>query len=195
LRILLIGDTHIPERATRIPERLLEIISDGAPWDIVVFTGDLTGREVYDWVRGLGEKVYVVRGNMDYLPLPDKAVFRVGGLRIGVHHGHGVYPRGDTDGLSRIASSMGADILFTGHTHSPFIKTSRDGRILLVNPGSLTGVWGGGGGSMRPSMMIVEVNGEELLIRHVELNSSWEEKTVRITRATRREGKWIIGKG
>jgi putative phosphoesterase len=169
--ILLIGDTHIPDRADKIPDKLLEIIESGKPWDIAVFTGDFVGENIYRWFLGLGRKTYVVRGNMDYLPLPKTQVFEVNNLRIGVHHGDGVYPRGDTRGLTRIAKELGVKILFSGHTHTPFIKYGLTNEILLVNPGSLTGVWGGGGGSMRPSMMILEFRDNKILIEHYELSS------------------------
>jgi len=155
--ILVIGDTHIPDRADAIPERLLSIIEEGVPWDLAVFTGDFTSDEILNWFRRLGRRAYYVMGNMDYLPLPLKQVFELNGLKMGVYHGHGIYPRGDPRGLTRVASDMGVNLLFTGHTHSPFIKYGVTRSILLVNPGSLTGVWGGGGGSMRPSMFIIEL--------------------------------------
>jgi len=154
--VLVIGDTHIPDRAEAIPDRLLSVIEEGAPWDVAVFTGDFTGEEVLSWFKKLGRRAYYVAGNMDYLPLPLKQAFEIEGVRVGVHHGHGVHPRGDPRGLTRIASSMGVNLLFTGHTHVPFIKYGSTPDTLLVNPGSLTGVWVGDGGSMKPSMIIAE---------------------------------------
>lgn len=192
VEILLIGDTHIPDRADEVPPRLLEVIENGKPWEIVVFTGDLVGRDVHRWVLGLGKRVYIVRGNMDYLPLPKKAVFEAEGYRIGVHHGDGVYPRGDTRGLTRIAEEMNADILFTGHTHSPFIKRGLKPSILLVNPGSLTGVWGGGGGSMKPSMMIIELTSNTLKIIHYEMDSGWRRLSSYEKKLVFNGKEWII---
>ena len=168
--ILVIGDTHIPDRAEKVPEELLDIIESGKPWDVAVFTGDFTSKEVFDWFTRLGRQVYYVRGNMDYLPLPKTQTFRIESLAFGVHHGDGIYPRGDTRGLTRIAKNLKVDVLISGHTHSLFIKTSIDGSILLLNPGSLTGVWGGGGGSMRPSMMILEVAENMMKITRYELS-------------------------
>ncbi len=168
--ILVIGDAHIPDRAEKVPDKLKEIIEDGRPWDVAVYTGDFTGKEVLDWFLGLGKKTFYVEGNMDYLPLPRTAKFSVKGVRFGVHHGHGIYPRGNTRDLTRIAASLDVDVLLTGHTHSSFIKWSLDKKRLLVNPGSLTGAWGGAGGSMKPSMMIIEVNGKELRVILYELD-------------------------
>ena len=154
-RILVIGDTHIPDRAPAVPRTALGFIEGNGPWDIVVFTGDLTGEEVLRWLRGLGGELYVVRGNMDYLPLPRHRVFVSEGLAMGVHHGDGVYPRGDIGGLTRIAERLGVNVLYTGHTHRPFIAFSRDRRVLHVNPGSLTGSWGGGDYLDKPCLAMV----------------------------------------
>ncbi len=187
--ILVIGDTHIPDRAYSVPEKMAKIIESGRPWDIVVFTGDFTDREVYDWVVDLGRKVYYVSGNMDYLPLPKKQVFELD-VRMGVHHGDGVYPRGDTKGLTRIARELGVKLLFTGHTHSPFIKHGLTKEILLVNPGSLTGVWGGGGGSMQPSMFILEISGGAYLFEHYVLRDN--ELSSKRIKVLLKDGEWII---
>ncbi|MEM1921998.1 MAG: hypothetical protein QW615_04760 [Desulfurococcaceae archaeon] len=40
--VLVIGDTHIPDRAIQISDKLANIIYSSVPWDIVVFTGDFT---------------------------------------------------------------------------------------------------------------------------------------------------------
>ncbi|MCD6195904.1 MAG: YfcE family phosphodiesterase [Staphylothermus sp.] len=191
VEILLIGDTHIPDRATRVPEKLLSIIEDGKPWDIVVFTGDFTGVDVYKWFLELGKKTYCVRGNMDYLPLPKTQKITISDIIVGVHHGDGVYPRGNPRGLTRIARELGVNILFTGHTHAPFIKYGLTKEILLINPGSLTGVWGGGGGSMIPSMMILEVSDEVIYVKHYELLRSSEVREERIV-IERKDNIWEI---
>ncbi len=191
VELLLIGDTHIPDRASRVSEKLLSIIEDGKPWDIVVFTGDFTGLDTYKWFLSLGKKTYCVRGNMDYLPLPKTQKIIVNNIIIGVHHGDGVYPRGNTRGLTRIAMELGVEVLFTGHTHAPFIKYGLTKEILLINPGSLTGVWGGGGGSMIPSMMILEISDDIIYVKHYELLSSDELREERIV-IKRKDKNWNI---
>ncbi len=130
--------------------------------DIVVHAGDLCVEEVLEWVKSLGGEVYVVRGNMDDLPLPDHVVFDVDGIRVGVVHGHQVYPRGDIPKLTRIAKRMGARILITGHTHRPHYVIHEG--VVHVNPGSLTGVWGGGGGSLKPSLAYLIVDDGEVSV-------------------------------
>lgn len=176
--MLVIGDTHIPDRAYRIPEQLKNLIEFQKPWDYVAFVGDLTGHEVLSWVKSLGKRVYIVRGNMDYLPLPRTAVFEVEGLKFGVYHGDGVYPRGDVVKLSKIAQSLDVRVLLTGHTHADFIKLSHDSTRLLVNPGSLTGVWGGEGGSYVPSLIAITAEPHTLVLRVYRLENRLVEKEV-----------------
>jgi len=178
--LLVIGDTHIPDRAIQIPDKLANIIYSSVPWDIVVFTGDFTGEDIYNTVLKLGREVYTVSGNMDYLPLPEAQVFTVNNIPIGVYHGDGVYPRGDTRGLTKVAIKLGVKLLFTGHTHSYFIKKGLSEDVLLLNPGSLTGVWSGGGGSMKPSMIVLEFIDNYFKYELFELNDG---------RLNRREGK------
>lgn len=189
-RILFIGDTHIPDRADNVPETIEDFIQRGRPWEIVIFTGDVTGEDTLSWIHSLGQKLYIVRGNMDYLPLPKTQVFEYEGFKIGVHHGDGFYPRGDKVKLSMIAQKLGVDILVSGHTHSDFIKIGSTGRELLLNPGSLTGVWGGGGGSFTPSFMILEFMDNALAVKTYKLlNNTLQEK---ITIVKFIEGKWFL---
>ncbi len=153
MRILVFGDTHIPERASRIPEKFMNIIGSES-YDVAVITGDLTSSKVLDFAKRIAEIIYVVRGNMDVLDLPSSATFEVGRLKFGVVHGHQVYPRGDKEQLQDIAEDMKVDVLISGHTHTPDLF--RD-RAVLLNPGSMTGVWGGGAYSTYPSFMVLEV--------------------------------------
>jgi len=77
-----------------------------------------------------------------------------------------VVPRGDIEGLRTLAIRMGVDVLITGHTHSPSVHELdvRGRKILLLNPGSATGVWSGGLSSGPPSFMVLTVDGEKLRI-------------------------------
>jgi putative phosphoesterase len=163
IRILIIGDTHIHDRVDSIPDKLLKLISSYLPWEVVLFTGDLTDEDVLEWLRSISKSLYVVRGNMDYLPLPKYVVIVIDWLKIGLIHGDGIYPRGNPVELSKIARKLKVQVLISGHTHTDFIRMSPNNDILLLNPGSLTGVWGGGGGSYTPSLMILEVSNKECI--------------------------------
>jgi len=160
-----LGDTHIPRRASWIPKEIVRFI-ESKVFDAVVCTGDLTDEKVLNYLKGLGKEFYVVEGNMDHLPLPQKQELTVDDVKIGVVHGHQVYPRGNRKQLKEIAIDMGVDLLISGHTHSPDVYFDE---VLLLNPGSATGVWGGGGGSLKPSFMVLEITGREVVVRLYEL--------------------------
>jgi putative phosphoesterase len=130
----IISDTHIPERASRIPENVLNAFKNV---DMILHAGDLVSYEVLDELKKIAP-TKCSQGNMDRaygIKLPQKISFEAEGLKIGLNHGE-VYPRGDTQQLKYIAMEMGAEILITGHTHWPFINEVDD--ILLLNPGSPT---------------------------------------------------------
>ncbi|MBO8182298.1 MAG: YfcE family phosphodiesterase [Archaeoglobus sp.] len=164
MKILVIGDTHIPRRASEIPERIRQKI-ESERFDLILCTGDLTDRKILEYLNTISE-VRVVRGNMDHLPFPEQEIIEIEGLKIGLIHGDQVYPRGDRRQLKEIGKKLGVDILVSGHTHSPDLHHDE---ILLLNPGSATGVWGGGGGSMKPSCMFLDIRGREVRATLLEL--------------------------
>ena len=128
----LISDTHIPDRAKEIPQKVLEAFSDV---DLILHAGDLTSFNVIDDLSQIAP-VLAVQGNMDRatgIKLPIAETIEVEGLKIGIAHGE-VYPRADTQQLVYIAKELGVDILVTGHSHQPKIEQT-DG-VLLLNPGS-----------------------------------------------------------
>lgn len=153
MKLLIFGDSHIPERASKIPTEFTRLFKT-IDYDAVVCTGDLTSEKVLEYIRNLSDEYYVVRGNMDSLPLPRYQVVRE---RIGVIHGYQVYPRGDREQLLEIAQKMGVRVLISGHTHTPDVYKSE---ITLLNPGSVTGVWGGSASRNLPSFMHVDVSGD-----------------------------------
>jgi len=167
---LLIGDTHIPERASAIPDPLRRVV-ESRRFEFVLCTGDLTSGEVLRYLQSLGKNLRVVSGNMDRLPFPASDIVIVEGVRIGLTHGAQVHPRGDVQGLARIASGMGVDVLVSGHTHRLFVDRIREGfgGVLLLNPGSATGVWSGGFSSGVPSLLFLEVTHQGLTVEAYEL--------------------------
>ena len=167
--ILVLGDAHIPDRAFGIPKEILKFIDSLDRIDIAIYTGDFTGEDTYEWFKSLCRRTYAVEGNMDYLPLPMYEVFNVLGISFGVIHGDQVYPRGNLKKLTRIAHKLNVQVLFSGHTHAPFVDTY--GGVLHINPGSLTGAWGGGGGTGIPSFALVNIkNKEKLEVKIYELH-------------------------
>ncbi len=129
-----ISDTHIPERAIKIPEPVFKAFEDV---EVIFHAGDLVSMDVLHELENLAPTL-CVQGNVDRmcgLKLPKQEIVTIEGIKIGLDHGE-VYPRGDTQQLKYIAMEMGVDVLITGHTHTSFIKEV--GKILLLNPGSPT---------------------------------------------------------
>ena len=168
-RVLVIGDFHIPTRARWIPKPVEEAITRES-FDFILCTGDLVDPKVLDFLKRLG-RVYVVRGNMDFLRNPTRLRLKVGGFTVGLIHGTRIYPRGDVKKLTRAALEMDVDILISGHTHRSSVnEVDVDGRrILLLNPGSATGVWSGGSTAGPPSFMILEFQGSQVTVYLYEL--------------------------
>ena len=128
----LISDTHIPDRAKEIPEKVITTFKDV---DLILHAGDLTSTQVIDELEKIAPTI-AIQGNMDRvagIKLPNAKVIEVEGLKIGLIHGE-VYPREDTQQLLYLAKQLNANILVSGHSHQPKIEQIED--ILLLNPGS-----------------------------------------------------------
>ena len=128
----LISDTHIPDRAKEIPQKVFEAFSDV---DMILHAGDLTSPKVIEELEKIAP-VIAIQGNMDRvngIDLPIAKTIEAEGLKIGIAHGE-VYPRADTQQLVYLAKELDVDILVTGHSHQPKIEQT-DG-VLLLNPGS-----------------------------------------------------------
>ncbi len=128
----LISDTHIPDRARILPQKVLEAFSNV---ELILHAGDLTSPKVMDELEEIAP-VMAVQGNMDRangIDLPKAKVIEAEGLKIGVIHGE-VYPRADSDQLLYLAKELNVNILVSGHSHQPKIE-QKEG-ILLLNPGS-----------------------------------------------------------
>lgn len=137
-RVALISDTHIPERASAIPERFRERIREA---DHVIHAGDFTTNDVLAALAETADgNLTAVYGNMDprSLDLPAVATYRTEGLTFVVTHGTGP-PRDYQDRIARIVRDEAHEeaVGIAGHTHEP-LDTTVNG-IRLLNPGSVTG--------------------------------------------------------
>ncbi|MEM4490936.1 MAG: YfcE family phosphodiesterase [Sulfolobales archaeon] len=168
MRALILSDSHIPERAVWIPRPIEEyILSEG--FDLVIHAGDVIEERFIRFIKERVTKdVFAVKGNMDYLKLPRYVKIQLESVELGVTHGDRVYPRGNIAVLTRFAHTIGVRVLVSGHTHMPFIVYDKSG-VLHVNPGSITGVWGGGGGTGIPSFAELTVNSRTVTVTVFEL--------------------------
>lgn len=137
-----VSDTHVPRRARRLPDELLQGL-EGV--DLILHAGDLVTEEVLADLATLAP-VEAVAGNMDPFSIVARlgraALVDIGSWRIGLVHGD----RGE--GASAPERALAAfegtdlDLIVFGHSHKPEVvdgETTAGGRpVLLVNPGSPT---------------------------------------------------------
>ncbi|MFS0866595.1 metallophosphoesterase [Microbacterium sp. 179-B 1A2 NHS] len=133
-RLLLISDTHIPGRASRLPDAVLRM-ADAA--DVIVHAGDWVAASVLDELESHGD-VLGVWGNNDgedlRSRLPEVARREIEGVRIAVVHETGQKTRREP---RMDAAHPGIDLLVFGHSHIPWDTTTPAG-MRLLNPGSPT---------------------------------------------------------
>jgi len=153
IKLLAIGDSHVPRRAKSIPDQIikkLEQLVEIEKFDYTFFTGDVVNAPKFMiFLNSITEKnLFAVIGNMDYYGgNRDAPVYQNlnismrnnDNLIVGLTHGHQVSPRGDRSQLELIAMEKSYNILISGHTHKEEIFLQKD--ILLLNPGSVTGAW------------------------------------------------------
>ncbi len=154
VKLLFIGDSHIPRRAKRIPDKIIENLNQFTETELfehTFFTGDLIKAPKFLNFLNLKTKrnLFVVIGNMDYFggnrdaPMYQKLDFTFSDkevITIGLTHGHQISPRGDHMQLELLAIEKNYNILVSGHTHKEEVFLTNKG-ILLLNPGSVTGAW------------------------------------------------------
>lgn len=133
MTIGVIGDTHIPVVAEKLPQ---EVFSLFRGVDLILHTGDLLTLKVLDSLSKLS-KTIAVQGNMDYLDvrnaLPVKAVVEAGKFKIGLIHGWGP-PWGLVDRIK--GEFKGVDAIVFGHTHEAMNEVKEG--TLFFNPGTPT---------------------------------------------------------
>jgi len=148
--VVILGDTHIPGRAERIPEPIVKEIQDLSP-DRILFTGDANEYSVLFFLENIAP-TYAVKGNTDFLDLPNMLSLNFKGKKLMLIHGH-QFGRGNYAALVEYAK--GHDILVCGHTHKQ--ETFKEGGMIVINPGSATGAWSGSGLAPKPSFTTLEI--------------------------------------
>lgn len=135
MKIGVISDTHMPARASKLPEKLTDVLKG---CDLIIHAGDLTEPSVLEGLKKLS-RVEAVLGNMDShklsAVLDNKKTLKVEGKKICLMHGYG-RPDNLIDTLKKEFSKEKPDIIIFGHSHSP-LNECIDG-TLFFNPGSAT---------------------------------------------------------
>ncbi|NLX49589.1 MAG: CHAD domain-containing protein [Methanospirillum sp.] len=90
--------------------------------------------------------------------LPGERRFTLRGTRFLVVHRLSSAEGGEItdDVVAGLATSSGADVLITGHTHRPFVRSA--GSFLLVNPGSVGEAGPGEGGATMAEYALLQVS-------------------------------------
>lgn len=136
MKIVVLSDTHIPERAKDIPEEVYAQIK-GA--DLLIHAGDITSLEFFKKLSKLKKEIKAVQGNMDEPALKDilpaKQLIKIDGFSIGITHGRGS-PFGLMEAAEKEFQKEKPNLIIFGHSHKPF--NGYRGKTLFFNPGSPT---------------------------------------------------------
>lgn len=126
MQIGLISDTHGLLRP--------EVFEHFTKVDHIIHAGDIGDADLLVELAAIAP-VTAVWGNVDGFDLrsrlPERLVFELGGLSIGVIHGQQL---GSANPAAVAAIFPGIDLVVFGHSHHPSV--SRIGESLVVNPGS-----------------------------------------------------------
>lgn len=181
--VLVLGDLHIPQRTSAIPEKFKRMLVPNK-MQHVICTGNLGSKEQYEELRNLAPNVHVVSGDFEFTDtaastttttaaatpsttFPETRVIQVGQFRIGVVHGHQIIPWGDHVALSMMRRKLNADVLVSGHTHKNEV-VEHEG-YYHVNPGSITGAYSSLTDDVTPSFILFAVQGPKVVCYVYEL--------------------------
>eukprot|EP00560_Eucampia_antarctica_P006514 CAMPEP_0197824548 /NCGR_PEP_ID=MMETSP1437-20131217/1770_1 /TAXON_ID=49252 ORGANISM="Eucampia antarctica, Strain CCMP1452" /NCGR_SAMPLE_ID=MMETSP1437 /ASSEMBLY_ACC=CAM_ASM_001096 /LENGTH=197 /DNA_ID=CAMNT_0043424211 /DNA_START=15 /DNA_END=608 /DNA_ORIENTATION=+ len=174
--VLVLGDFHIPHRASAIPEQFKRMLVPNK-MQHVVCTGNLGSKEQYEDLRNLAPNVHIVSGDFEFnngecdfdsqIVFPDTKVLQVGDFRIGVVHGHQIVPWGDHLAIAMMRRRLDVDILITGNTHRNEV-VEHDG-YYHINPGSITGAFSSSSLDVTPSFVLLAVQGSKVVCYVYEL--------------------------
>jgi putative phosphoesterase len=134
-RLLMVSDTHVPQRARRLPDAVWRAIDEA---DVVLHAGDWNGLPLLDAFEARASRLVAVRGNNDGPEFDDRlplvATETLDGIRFAV-----VHETGGRDGreVRMAAAYPDVDVLVFGHSHIPWDTVAPSG-LRLLNPGSPT---------------------------------------------------------
>ncbi len=145
VRIGVVSDTHIPEKARELPAAMLRAF-EGV--ELILHAGDLIVPEVLETLGNIA-RVEAVSGNNDppevVAMLGRRKIVEAGGVRIGLVHGDRGRGKNTPDRAARAFADGEVACVVFGHSHLPYLgpPVAIEGappapRFLLFNPGSPT---------------------------------------------------------
>lgn len=191
--VLLLGDHHIPSRATSIPAPFQRMLVPNK-MQHVICTGNIGNVEEYDRLRALvggnGSSVHCVSGEYDVVAgvaaagtgnaagthaaagaappsFPETKVLQLGQFRVGVIGGHQVVPWGDLGALAMVRRKLDVDVLVCGSKRQEGVVEYEGGYYLF--PGSITGAYSACTPNVNPSFILLAVQGSKVVCYVYEL--------------------------
>lgn len=135
MRLLLISDTHVPNRGRDLPAVVWERVADA---DTVIHAGDWVEPSLLDELESRTANLIACWGNNDgdelRRRLPERADVTLGGVRFTIVHETGA-AKGREARMAALYPDT--DVLVFGHSHIPW-DTTADTGLRLLNPGSPT---------------------------------------------------------
>lgn len=135
MKIGVISDTHIPVRAKKLPDVVMDALKNV---DYIVHAGDINDITVITALERMAP-VIAISGNTDSNELKqalgESKIFTLNGMKFGLCHGHGV----KSNTLDRVVNNFKdivLDCIIFGHSHIPYCEYI--GNTLFFNPGSPT---------------------------------------------------------
>lgn len=161
-KFVVLSDTHIPKRAKELPKEVLKEIEKA---DGIIHAGDFVSEKFYSFLEK-NFKIYAVHGNMDerilFDILPEKRVFEIEKIKIGLYHGTGA-PFGIEKRVLKKFENERVNLIIFGHSHRTFNKKIKD--VHLFNPGSVSDKIF----SFASTFGVLEVDNEEFDIKIVKI--------------------------
>ena len=135
MKLLLISDTHVPNRAPDLPRQVWDEVDRA---DVVLHAGDWVDVALLDALEQRAKRLIGCWGNNDgpqlRKRLPETAVATLAGVRFTVVHETGAAAGRDERMARRYPHT---DAVVFGHSHIPWDSTAPTG-LRLLNPGSPT---------------------------------------------------------
>ena len=136
--------------------------------DHVLCLGNVGDNSVLTLLKSLSPDFQFVLGDCDRLAgVPTKKKLDINGVKIGLIHGHQIFPWDDPEALKNVEREIECDILLHGHTHRPALR--KLGHFHAVNPGSATGAFSALDmyswltSSPDPSFMLLQIEATKLV--------------------------------
>ena len=172
--VLVVSDMNVPLKKIGIPSQFKNLLIPNKLQHVLAL-GNIGNKESIDWLKSLSNDFHIVKGDLDEENFPNTKVVNIGGFKIGMIHGHQVYPFGDLEALSNVQRQLGCDILLSGNTHSHSVNLY-DNKY-FINPGSISGSSSFNNPSPVPSFILMVIQGDYAIVYVYELPDENEKFT------------------